>query len=145
MSYLPDEEFYSIYNKVPRLAVDVLLEGEEGVLLSRRSIEPCLGCWHLPGGTVYKDETVEEAAIRIAKKETGLSIIPKNSIGHTEFPNEIRNNVNIHTISIIVSAEIKGGTLQVDKDASEVNWFKKLPENLIAQHKVFLEHHLKAS
>lgn len=143
MTYLPDEEFYSIYSRVPRLTIDVLIQSEKGVLLSLRNIEPYHGFWHLPGGTVYKDETIEEAAIRIAKKETGLVISPKKSIGHMEFPNEIRNDVNIHTISIVVPAEVAGGELCADKDASEVKWFKKCPEKLILQHKDFLIRYLE--
>ena len=57
-NHLSDEEFYSIYSKVPRLALDVVIRSDEGILLSLRAIEPHKGLWHLPGGTVYRGETI---------------------------------------------------------------------------------------
>ena len=68
IDYLSHEDFLSIYSRVPRLCVDLIITSEEGVLLSLRAIEPYLGQWHFPGGTVYKGETIEEAAKRVAKK-----------------------------------------------------------------------------
>lgn len=138
MGYLSDEEFYLIYSKVPRLTLDLLIQSEKGTLLSLRSIEPYLGEWHMPGGTVYKEETVEEAATRIAKRETGLTVRMKKSIGHMEFPNEMRIGNNIHTISIVVFVEIIAGELQHDEGAQELDWFINIPENTILQHKLFL-------
>ena len=138
MSYLSDEEFYSIYSKVPRLTIDLLIQNEKGTLLALRSIEPYLGEWHMPGGTVYKEETVEGAAARIAKRELGLTVSVKKSIGHMEFPNEMRAGNDIHTISIVVPVEILGGELQHDGGAEELRWFIDMPENTILQHKQFL-------
>lgn len=145
MTYLSDEEFYFVYSKVPRLTLDVLIEGEQGIVLTCRSIQPYLGEWHIPGGTMYKDETVYDAAVRIAKKETGLDIIPRKSIGHMEFPNEIREKGTMHTISIVILAKSIGGVLKKDIDSSGVDWFLTLPEKVIKQHKLFLAEHLKAS
>ena len=136
--YLPDDEFYSIYGRVPRLAVDVLMMTEQGVLLTQRSIEPYKGCWHLPGGTVYMGETIESAAIRIAKKETGLDVEADVSIGHMEFLDEVRNSVDMHTVSIVVPARVVGGVLQRDRDSSELRWFTIVPTNTIKQHAQFL-------
>ena len=83
--YFSNEEFNSIYSRVPRLNVDLLFRDGENFLLALRNIEPYYGFWHFPGGTIYKGETIFEAAIRIAKKETGLDVIPKKSVGSIEF------------------------------------------------------------
>jgi hypothetical protein len=54
---LPKDEFDRIFAKVPRLTVEVLIVAEEaGVLLALRDVEPCLGTWNLPGGTVRYGE-----------------------------------------------------------------------------------------
>jgi colanic acid biosynthesis protein WcaH len=139
MAYLSDENFNFIYGEVPRLTIDLYIHGDKGVVLSLRSIEPYLKHWHLPGGTVYKNETLSEAAVRIARKETGLEILPLGSIGHMEFPNEVRGGVNMHTVSIVIPATVIEGELKTDENAEQVRWFTSLPEPMVAEHKIFLE------
>lgn len=56
------------------VAVDVVcltLQAETIVLMVRRSHEPFLGAWSLPGGSVRRDEDLEEAARRILSEGLG--------------------------------------------------------------------------
>ena len=69
---LPYKEFLSIYRKVPRLCVDLVVKNKNGVLLTKRDIKPSKGMWHIPGGTILYDESVKDAIKRVAKEETGL-------------------------------------------------------------------------
>ena len=50
-----------------------------------------------------------------------------------------RSDVDIHTVSIGLLAKPVGGELQHNKDATEINYFKKLPENTIKEHREFLK------
>lgn len=54
--------------------VDLVIQAEGHVLLVFRARDPQAGSWALPGGYVDWDETVEEAAVREAAEEAGLSI-----------------------------------------------------------------------
>lgn len=61
----------------PALTVDCVVFGVDEkdlkILLIRRALEPFQGQWALPGGFVHIDETLEEAARRELREETGLS------------------------------------------------------------------------
>ncbi|MEO0101898.1 MAG: NUDIX hydrolase, partial [candidate division WOR-3 bacterium] len=58
--------------KFPRLAVDIIIEYQGKIVLIKRKNYP-FG-WALPGGFVEYGESVEEAARREAKEETGLLV-----------------------------------------------------------------------
>jgi len=68
----------SFYSEQSRflVAVDCIIfgfsEGELNLLLLKRSMEPALGCWSLPGGFVKEQESAEEAATRVLSLLTGL-------------------------------------------------------------------------
>jgi ADP-ribose pyrophosphatase YjhB (NUDIX family) len=103
---LNDVEFFEIYSKVPRLCVDLCIFHAGCILMMKRDIEPNLGKWHLPGGTVYKGETLEEAAKRIALGECGFSVVPIGCLGAMQFLEELRSGVKIHTVSVIYLCEV---------------------------------------
>lgn len=48
-----------------------IVKGKE-ILLLRRSKRPYMGYWGMPGGALMMNETIEENAVKIAKKETNL-------------------------------------------------------------------------
>jgi ADP-ribose pyrophosphatase YjhB (NUDIX family) len=63
----------------PLPAAGVLIEretadGEPAVLLLRRAVEPGAGDWDLPAGYLDPGESMEEAAVREAREESGLGV-----------------------------------------------------------------------
>lgn len=74
---LTKKEFKSIYTRVPRLCVEIVIIDNKGILLTKRSIEPFEGLWHVPSGGMLFKETVNEALKRVAKCELGVKVIPQ--------------------------------------------------------------------
>ncbi len=88
-------------NPVP--TVDIIIETPEGIVLVERK-NPPLG-WALPGGFVDYGETLEEAALREAKEETGLDIELVRQFHAYSDPNR---DPRQHTITVVFVAKAKG-------------------------------------
>ena len=71
-------------NPVP--GVGVLVEMEGGIVLIQRGEEPFAGWWALPAGYIETDESVEQAAVRECREETGLEVELLELFGVGSFP-----------------------------------------------------------
>lgn len=122
------EEFRAIYKKVPRLTVEVVIKSDKGVLLSLRDIEPWKGLWHLPGGTVFFGEQLTDAVKRVAKRELGVTVIGTKLLGYIEYPSHYEQGLD-SPVGLAFLVNYKGHT-KPNKEASELEWFSKLPSNV---------------
>jgi len=130
----------AIYHKVPRAAIDVVINSKDGILLTKRAIPPFKGMWHIPGGTILFKEPILHAIDRIVEDELGVKVKIIKHLGVIEyFENDGR-----HTISNAYLAEIKGGKPKGSKQGKEIAYFKKPPENCIPFQKKFLENYLSS-
>ena len=72
-SRLVCRECDEIYYQNPLPAATALVVNDRGeLLLGKRSVEPARGQWCLPGGFVELNESMEQAALRELREETGL-------------------------------------------------------------------------
>jgi len=120
-------------NPVP--TVDIIIRYMGGIVLIKRK-NPPLG-WALPGGFVDYGETLEAAAVREAKEETGLRVKLLRQF-HTYSAPE--RDPRQHTISTVFLAEASGKAAAGD-DAAELGTFLKdhLPDKIVFDHKQILE------
>lgn len=72
--WIPDDLYQTILQVMPRCCADVVVRCGDEVLLLKRRIEPLKDFWALPGGTIYKGETLKGAAARVAEEELGIKI-----------------------------------------------------------------------
>lgn len=104
-------------HKNPAPTVDIIIQINDGIVLIKRQ-NPPFG-WALPGGFVDYGESLEQAAIREAKEETGLDVCLLRQFHTYSDPSRDRRQ---HTISTIFIATASGQPAAGD-DAAEAQIF----------------------
>ncbi len=123
----------------PFPTVDVIIEfGEKIVLVKRKN--PPTG-WALPGGFVDYGESLEAAAYREAREETGLSVHNLKLLGCYSDPDR---DERMHTISTVFIAQATG-IPKADDDAEDLGLFfpQELPKSLCFDHAKILGDYLR--
>lgn len=126
-------------NPVPTVDIIIRMKGEsdfdkEGIVLIYRKNPP--RGWALPGGFVDYGESLEDAARREAREETGLEVTLLRQF-HTYSDPE--RDPRQHTITTVYIAEARG-VPRGDDDAAEAGVFppEALPEPLVFDHGIIL-------
>lgn len=121
-------------HKNPIPTVDIIIELKGGVVLIKRKNPP--EGWALPGGFVDYGETLEYAAAREAKEETGLDI---ELIRQFHTYSDPQRDPRHHTITTVYVAKAQGAAIAGD-DAKEAGVFQKeaLPDKIAFDHKEIL-------
>ena len=114
----------------PLLTVDIIIQCQEGIVLIKRKNPP--NGWALPGGFVDYGESVESAAIREAKEETGLDVSLTEQM-HTY--SEPARDPRHHTVSTVFIATAQGKPIAAD-DACQAEIFTNddLPSPIVFDH-----------
>lgn len=137
--FSPDE-FRSIYSKVPRLTVGVVVETPKGIVLTKRTLPSWSGQWHIPGGTVFYKETLGEAVQRVSLEELGVRVHIQRLLGYLHYPSEEKERGFGWTIELNFLCKIASGKLRNSKQGA-IGIFQVLPENTIHEAKEFLKKH----
>jgi ADP-ribose pyrophosphatase YjhB (NUDIX family) len=132
-------EFDRIYSRIPRLNVEVILRTADGVVLTKRSIEPCKGQWHIPGGTVRFAESLPAAVRRVARDELGVEVSVGQLLGYIEYPQMVAAGYRGWPVGFAFAAELVGGRLHAADQAEEIGCFSRVPPNTITEQASFLE------
>jgi 8-oxo-dGTP diphosphatase len=121
----------------PMVTVDVVIVttgAKPRVLLIRRKNEPFAGRWAIPGGFIEMDESLEDAARRELREETGVRATRLTQL-HT-FGDPDRDPRG-RVISVVYLARVNGARLKpkAADDAAEVGWHQlSRPPQLAFDH-----------
>ena len=115
----------------PFPTADLIIEYNRGIVLIKRKNPP--EGWALPGGFVEYGESLEAAAVREAKEETGLDVELLRQFHAYSDP---KRDPRHHTITIVFLAKAKGNAVAGD-DAKGIGVFSKdtLPEQIAFDHR----------
>lgn len=113
----PSCGFIQYLNPVP--GVVVVIEKDGQVLLGKRGGGFGKGKWGLPQGYIEFDEDFLTAAIREVKEETGLDVEIRSIL------NVVSNflSPSLHTLGIVLLADVLGGELCTCDDLEVLEWF----------------------
>lgn len=122
----------------PKPTVDIIIRKEDKIMLIHRKNPP--HGWALPGGFVDEGESVENAALREAKEETGLDVELHDLLYVYSDP---KRDARQHTLSVVFTATAEGVAAAAD-DADELGYFSldSLPE-LVFDHGQIIADYIK--
>lgn len=153
---LTEEEFLKQYDSAiyekPSLTVDMLIftvmeEEKENyrklaekslkILLVKRGNHPDMGKWALPGGFVLTDESLDDAALRVLRKETNIENIYMEQL-YTW--GEVNRDPRTRVISSSYMALVDSSSLSIKAGNNEedARWFN-IEYNLLSENSLDIE------
>jgi len=132
VSLIPTDKYIDILRNLPILCADIVIKNLQGeYLLVKRNNEPKKDEWWVIGGRVLKGETLEEAAVRKVKQETGLQINNVRPIGCFELVegvNPFGLPFGYHSVSVVFEAVINDKQpIKLDNQSGAFQFAKELP------------------
>ena len=131
---LDDETFKCIVKYAPLISIDIIVKNEDRYLLGKRVNKPAKGYYFTTGGRIYKNETIENAIIRIAKEELGIKLEKElKFLGVFEhfYKDAIYENVDTHYVNL-------GYLLEIDK-------LEELPKTQHSEYVYFTKQEILSS
>ncbi|MFC6973711.1 NUDIX domain-containing protein [Halomicroarcula sp. GCM10025709] len=122
---VPDDAWATIVRNVPIVSVDLVVQHEGVVALGKRQNDPAKGEWFVPGGTVHKRESLDDAVHRIASEELGVSVRIERRLGVYEHVYDVADvdaddGKHYVPIGYLVTADSRA--TETDDQHADVRW-----------------------
>ena len=107
---LDDQTFKTVIDSTPLISIDLLVKKDNKILLGKRINKPAQGYLFSIGGRVYKNETIDNAMMRIASNELNISLkLTPRFIGVFEhfYDDSIYKDVSTHYVNLAYEIEIE--------------------------------------
>ena len=140
---LPEGVFLFASSITPLVNVDLLVrDGAGRILLSWRDDEFCGRGWHVPGGIVRFQETLEERVRKTALGEFDSSVeFDPRPLEHVEFIDPDRRERG-HFVTFVYACRLPAewsaaGQRRRPGEAGYLAWHGGFPENMIPVHRYY--------
>jgi colanic acid biosynthesis protein WcaH len=127
---LDTHTFSTVIENTPLVSIDLCLVCDGQVLLGKRINEPLKGEWFTPGGRIHKNETWQDALLRIAEAELGLSCIEVEDFSLMGVWDHFYNNsvvdrdLSTHYVNLPHYVRLKSTPeITLDDQHAEFEWF----------------------
>ncbi|MER2493223.1 GDP-mannose mannosyl hydrolase [Catenovulum sediminis] len=126
--FLAKDTFKTVIASTPLISIDLVINNDKGeFLLGKRINKPAKGYWFVPGGRVYKNETLEQALTRVSKVELGacLELNCFNFQGvyqHFYQESVFESGISTHYVVLAYSATVSKVVLNTDQHEA-YDWF----------------------
>ena len=127
---LDAQTFKTVIENAPLVSIDICLVCNGRVLLGKRTNEPLKGEWFTPGGRIHKNETWQDALLRITEVELGLSGIAVEDFSlmgvwdHFYTNSAVDQGISTHYVNLPHYAEFKSRPqIALDNQHDEFKWF----------------------
>lgn len=122
-----DQPLYTkIHKLMPIPCIDLVIVRNNKLLLIKRNREPAKLQYWLPGGRIFRGESLEATAKRIAKDEVGLSVsrLEFLGIGNLLFKEDpFGHGCGTHTVTFIYKCYAARGTPSLDGNHIDYVWW----------------------
>ena len=140
---LPFNDFLQVVRDAPLVSIDLIVENEAGqYLLGLRLNEPARGNWFVPGGRIYKNETLDEAFARIARAELGIELARKQAQWLGLYEHFYETNAGMqpgfgtHYIVLAHRITLNSADLQLPEHEQHQNWRWMTKTEILADQSV---------
>ncbi len=124
------KDFKTIVENTPLVSIDLCLVCDGQVLLGRRTNQPLKGEWFTPGGRIHKNETWQDALLRIVEVELDLSGIAIENFSlmgvwdHFYNNSAFSENTSTHYVNLPHYVEFESKPqIILDDQHGEFKWF----------------------
>jgi ADP-ribose pyrophosphatase YjhB (NUDIX family) len=113
--------------------VDGVFVKDGKILLLKRNVEPFKNLWHVVGGQVEENESLQAALKREYKEETNLDVEVGEILG-TRLEKTADRTKLIFVLRVVAAR----GTTKINHENIEVRWFTKYPADSVYDYSRFL-------
>ena len=141
---LSEKEFHDIIKLTPLVAIDLLISYKSKILLGRRLNQPAKGYYFIPGGRIFKGETLEKACLRLTHNEIGFEIPLKKFIFYKNtqhiYPNNFFNeDFSTHYVCLCYKYNLSDEEfkkINIDQQHDNILWLT--PDEILKKDVVHL-------